>query len=120
MSWNLTNDRPIYIQIIEQLQREILSGKYKSGEKFPTVRELATEAAVNPNTMQRALQELERCGLLITNRTTGRTITEDASLLSQMKDDLANKRIDIFEKEMKELGVSTDEILHYVEKKYKG
>lgn len=69
MQWELTNDRPLYIQLTEQLKRLILSGEYSPGEPFPSVRELATSANVNPNTMQRALSELEREGLLITERT---------------------------------------------------
>ena len=72
MPWNLTSDRPIFLQIIEIMQLSIVSGKYAPGDKLPSVRELATEAAVNPNTMQKALQELERSGLVYSKRTSGR------------------------------------------------
>ena len=64
MPWNLNSDRPIFLQIVERIQMDIISGKYKPGDKLPSVRELAAEAAVNPNTMQKAFSELERTGLV--------------------------------------------------------
>ena len=75
MAWALINDRPIYLQLMERIQTDIVSGKYKPGEKLPSVRELALDAAVNPNTMQKALSELERIGLVYSQRTSGRFIT---------------------------------------------
>ena len=90
MSWNLSKERPIYIQLVEQIKLQILSGHYRPGERFPSVRELATEAAVNPNTMQKALAALEQEGLLIGSRTNGRTVTSDASLIGSMRDELAD------------------------------
>mgnify|MGYP000881575571 CR=1 FL=1 len=114
MPWNLSNDRPIYLQIVELLGRRILAGKYNSGERFPTVRELAAEASVNPNTMQKALQELERKGLLITNRTTGRTITEDEELIDKLRKEFANECLADFQKEMNELGYSNESLLSFV------
>lgn len=78
MAWELDSDRPIFIQIVERIQMEIISGKYSPGDKLPSVRELAAVAAVNPNTMQKALTELERTGLVYSQRTSGRFITEDA------------------------------------------
>ena len=84
MSWNLSKERPIYIQLVEQIKLQILSGHYRPGERFPSVRELATEAAVNPNTMQKALAALEQEGLLIGSRTNGRTVTSDASLIGSI------------------------------------
>ena len=77
MSWNLSKDRPIYLQLVEQIKLQILSGTYSFGERFPSVRELATEAAVNPNTMQKALSALEQEGLLVDSRTNGRYVTTD-------------------------------------------
>ena len=88
MSWNLSKERPIYIQLVEQIKLQILSGHYRPGERFPSVRELATEAAVNPNTMQKALAALEQEGLLIGSRTNGRTVTSDESLIGSMRDEL--------------------------------
>ena len=64
MPWNLDSDRPIYLQLMERIQHDIISGSYKPGDKLPSVRELAMEASVNPNTMQKALSELERIGLV--------------------------------------------------------
>ena len=69
MSWNLSNDRPIYMQILEILQMRIVSGYYKPGDRLPSVRELAAEAEVNPNTMQKAMSEMERTGIITTLRT---------------------------------------------------
>ena len=85
MAWALDSGRPIYAQIIERVQLDIITGHYKPGEKLPSVRELASEAAVNPNTMQKALSELEQSGLLYTQRTSGRFITEDTDLIHRMK-----------------------------------
>ena len=78
MGWNLKSDRPIYAQLIEQIELMIVSGMYPPGAKLPSVRDLAADAAVNPNTMQRALSQLETDGLLYTQRTSGRYVTEDA------------------------------------------
>ena len=81
MAWELDSDRPIFIQIVERIQMEIISGKYSPGDKLPSVRDLAAVAAVNPNTMQKALTELERTGLVYSQRTSGRFITEDAKMI---------------------------------------
>lgn len=78
MSWQLTADRPIYLQLIEEIELRIVSGMYTVGEKLPGVRDLAAQASVNPNTMQKALTELERQGLVYSQRTAGRFITEDS------------------------------------------
>ena len=80
MPWNLDDSRPIYLQLMEKIQQDIVSGTYRPGEKLPSVRELALDAAVNPNTMQKALSELERSGLVYSQRTSGRFITEDESM----------------------------------------
>ena len=85
MPWELDNDRPIYLQLMERIQQDIVSGIYKPGDRLPSVRDLAVEAAVNPNTMQKALSELERSGLVYSQRTSGRFITEDTQLLDEMK-----------------------------------
>ena len=97
MPWNLNNDRPIYLQIMERIQKDIVSGVYPPGSRIPSVRELALEAAVNPNTMQKALSELERCGLVYSLRTSGRFITEDESLLKQTRMQLASGHEEILE-----------------------
>ena len=79
MAWNLDSDRPIYAQLLERIQLQIVSGIYGPGDKLPSVRDLAAEASVNPNTMQKAFAELERSGLIETKRTSGRFVTEDNS-----------------------------------------
>ena len=90
MSWNLDSSRPIYAQIIEKVSLDIVSGKYQPGDKLPSVRDLAAQAGVNPNTMQKALSELERENLVHSARTSGRSITEEKSTNEKMSDDLAN------------------------------
>lgn len=111
MAWNLDSDRPIFIQIVERIQMEILSGKYKPGDKLPSVRDLAMEAAVNPNTMQKALSELERLGLVYTQRTSGRFITEDQSMIKELKKQQAQETIEVFFENMKRIGFSKEETL---------
>ena len=114
MAWDLSSERPIYIQLVERITRQIASGAYKPGDRFPSVRELALEAAVNPNTMQRAMAALEADGLLITSRTAGRTVTEDMALIESVKKGIAVSEYNSFYKSMKELGYSDDEIVRFV------
>lgn len=118
MAWELDSGRPIYIQLVERIQMEIVSGQYPSGAKLPSVRELAAIAAVNPNTMQKAFVELERSGLIITQRTNGRTVTEDIEVIEGIRMQLASENMELFFKKMKELGVTKKELLTLVEEKY--
>lgn len=104
MAWNMDSDRAIYVQIVERIQMQIVSGYYAPGGKLPTVRDLAAEAAVNPNTMQKAFSELERSGLIITQRTSGRTVTEDVALINQIRNDMAKEHVKAFVSKMQELG----------------
>lgn len=110
MPWNLDSSRPIYLQIIERVQMDIITGRYQPGDKLPSVRDLAQEAAVNPNTMQKALSELERSGLIYSQRTSGRFITEDKELIHQMKKELAAAEVPAFVAHMKQLGITPEEI----------
>lgn len=110
MPWNLDSSRPIYLQIIERVQMDIITGRYQPGDKLPSVRDLAQEAAVNPNTMQKALSELERRGLIYSQRTSGRFITEDKELIHQMKKELAAAEVSAFVAHMKQLGITPEEI----------
>lgn len=89
MPWTLDDTRPIYLQLEDIIKSKIIAGIYKPGQKLPSVRELAAEAAVNPNTMQKALAELERSGLVYTQRTSGRYITEDTAIMKNLKHQLA-------------------------------
>ena len=115
MAWNLNSDRPIFIQIVERIEMDIISGKYKPGDKLPSVRDLAAEAAVNPNTMQKAFTELERTGLVFSQRTTGRFITEDETMIKQLKTETATEHIREFLKSMEYLGFTRPEILELVQ-----
>ena len=110
MPWNLDSSRPIYLQIIERVQMDVITGRYQPGDKLPSVRDLAQEAAVNPNTMQKALSELERSGLIYSQRTSGRFITEDKELIHQMQKELAAAEVSAFVAHMKQLGVTPEEI----------
>lgn len=116
MAWEFKDQRPIYIQLIEQIKLKIISGEFKPGQKFPTVRELAEEASVNPNTIQKALAELERTGFLYSQRTSGRFITEDVDMIKSIKLDIAKDQTFNFLKSMNSLGLSTEEIIEFLEK----
>jgi len=106
--WEFTADRPIYTQLIEVIQKRIISGAYPPGSSMPSVRVLALEASVNPNTMQRALAELETSGLLSTQRTSGRTVTTDERLIMQVKERIASEYIEQFFKGMLSLGIERE------------
>lgn len=115
MAWELRNDRPIYVQLVERIQMQIISGLYKPGDKLPSVRELATEAGVNPNTMQKAFGELERKELIVTIRTSGRVVTEDVAMIDKVKNQFAREQISSFLDKMKELGFEKEETLKLLE-----
>ncbi len=116
MAWEFKDQRPIYIQLIEKIKLKIISGEYKPGQKFPTVRELAEEASVNPNTIQKALAELERSGFVYSQRTSGRFITEDIDMIKEIKLDIAKDQAVNFLKSMKSLGLSNEDIMEFLGK----
>jgi len=120
MKWKFRGDRPIYAQLIEQLQRGILTGEYPPGSAVPSVRTLALEAEVNPNTMQKALAELETQGLMRTHRTAGRTVTEDENMIGNLKEELAREQIDAFFEGMKSIGFDADEAVKLISNAAKG
>ncbi len=120
MPWILDSDRPIFIQILERIRMNIISGKYQPGEKLPSVRELAAEAAVNPNTMQRAFAELERAGLVYSRRTSGRFITEDQEMIETLKADIAKEKIKLFLENMQQLGYGKEQILSLMRQSMEG
>ena len=120
MPWTLNSDRPIFIQIIEVIQLDIVSGKYAPGDKLPSVRDLAQEAAVNPNTMQKALAELERSGLVFSQRTSGRFITEDTKMIEDLKSSLAKEKIEEFLENMQKLGFKKEETITLMTETLKG
>lgn len=119
MRWELDDSRSIYPQLKEHIKNGIIAGEYPPGSSFPTVRDLAQEAGVNRNTMQRAMAELESEGLLITNRTAGRTVTTDSELIENMRKQIAMQHTEIFLQEMTSLGYSMREALAAVEDKIK-
>lgn len=108
--WNLDSDRPIYVQLVERLQIQIVSGQYAPGQKLPSVRELAAAAAVNPNTMQKAFAELEGSGLVVTQSTSGRMVTEDSDLIRNTRKRMAIQKAEQFFSGMKELGFAKEEL----------
>ncbi|MGE5614516.1 MAG: GntR family transcriptional regulator [Bacillota bacterium] len=114
MPWELKTDRPIYTQLIEQIELKICSGVYALGSRLPSVRDLAQEASVNPNTMQRALAKLEEDGLIYTSRTSGRFVTEDENVVYKVKNKLALEQARDFLEKMKQLGFESKEILSIV------
>ncbi len=119
MAWILDDTRPIYLQIEDLIKTNIIAGIYQPGQKLPSVRDLAAEASVNPNTMQKALTELERSGLVYTQRTSGRFITEDISKMTELKEQLAREQIQLFLKNMEQLGLSRDDIRRLLEKEWR-
>ena len=115
MAWNFTADRPLYLQIVENIQQKILNGEYAQGERLPSVRELAAEAAVNPNTMQKAMAELERSGLVYSQRTSGRFITDNELLLRNLRQHTAQSYMWDFVENMQTLGFSPAEAAQQLE-----
>ncbi len=115
MDWVFRADEPIYTQLCEQLALVIVSGVYAAGERLPPVRELALDAGVNPNTVQRALSELERRGLVYSQRTAGRFVTEDAARIEQARAQLARDRARDFLGAMARLGLDRTQTLALLE-----
>ena len=118
MQWQFSNEMPIYSQLVEQIKIGIVSGMFPPGERLPSVRDLATEAGVNPNTMQRAMKELERDGLVYSQRTAGRFVTEDHAVIQAAKRDLAQRHIHAFLAAMLRLGYRREEIISLLEQEH--
>ena len=111
MRWNLDNNSPLYLQIADKIKLGIVSGQYTPGGRIDSVRDLAEQSGVNPNTMQRALSKLEDEGLLLTNRTNGKYVTEDIQMIDKIRNEMARKHIEKFLESMKQTGFSEEEIL---------
>ncbi len=111
MAWTFKDDRPIYSQLVEQIKIKIISGEWELGSRLSSVRELAEQAGVNPNTMQRALAELERDGLVHSKRTSGRFVTEDEDMIKGVREAVAAENIAAFMESMKRLGFTESEIM---------
>ncbi|HFH7790826.1 TPA: GntR family transcriptional regulator [Streptococcus agalactiae] len=110
MTWEFNEKSPIYSQIAEHIKMQIVSQEIKSGDQLPTVRELAQDAGVNPNTMQRAFTELEREGMVFSQRTSGRFVTEDNLLIGKIRQQVAKAELATFVNNMKKIGYKLDEI----------
>ena len=117
MEWKFRSDLPIYSQLVEQIKLGIVSAKLLPGERLMSVRDMATEAGVNPNTMQRALQELERDGMVYSQRTAGRFVTENMQVIERAKKKFAEEQIRNFLEAMKKLGYQWEEILALLKEK---
>ena len=118
IQFKFDNERPIYLQLVEQLRIAIVSGIYPAGSRLPSVRELAVMAKVNPNTMQKALIELESDQLIFTERTNGKYVTKDQRLLGKIKTELATNLADNYLADMSKIGITPAESIKYI--KHKG
>ncbi|MDR0886043.1 MAG: GntR family transcriptional regulator [Clostridiales Family XIII bacterium] len=110
MEWEFDNKSPIYLQIVERMEYLIVAGVYAPGSSLPSVRDLSVEVGVNPNTMQRALATLETLGLAMSNRTSGRVLTDNMETISALRKKLASDNIAVFLSKMHELGLSEQEV----------
>lgn len=115
MSWEFDTTRPIYMRLVERIKLMIVTGELASGSKLKSVRDMAEEAGVNPNTMQRALAELEREALVYSQRTSGRFVTEDKELLTKMRDEFAEEKVKTFIESLMRLGYAQDEVITLIQ-----
>ena len=115
MEYIFDNERPIYIQLVEMIRIDIVSGKYQKGQKLPSVRELALIMKVNPNTMQKALAELESEKLIYTERTNGKFVTRNTELIEKIKKELAKEKVNKFLDDMKNIGITYEEAVIYLQ-----
>ena len=117
MSFDFKNDIPIYMQIIEHIKLQIISKKYIPNQKIPSVRELSLIFEVNPNTIVKALQELENFGLIYTDRTNGKFVTGDENLIKKLTDESIDKMVSEFFSSMEKIGLSKSDVLDILSKK---
>lgn len=116
MSYSFDNERPIYVQLVEKLELDIISGKLKPGERISSVRELALTLKVNPNTLQKALAELESGGLIYTERTNGKFVTENKEIITARKKELAKEKTKKFIDDMNSIGIEFTETIDYLKR----
>lgn len=114
MAWKFSSDKPVYLQISDRIVKRVLSGEYPVGEQIPTVRQIALEAAVNPNTVQHAFSELENEGLIISKGTLGRFVTDDVDVVTACRRKMAEQLAHEFAKNMKELSITRDETINLI------
>ena len=116
MEFTFENNIPIYIQLLEYIKIYLISGVFKAGEKLPSVREFATTFKVNPNTMQKALSELESLNLIYTERTNGKYVTKDEKLIAKLKDEYAMTLAKSYFNGMKRIGLGKADSINYIER----
>lgn len=117
MQFQFDNERPIYLQLLEQLELRIVSGQLAPGERLPSVRDFALQAKANPNTVQKALAELEANGLIFTERTNGKYVTNDQKLIKKYREQFAAAKTQKYLQDMSDLGFNHHEIVEYFTKK---
>ncbi len=115
MKYTFDNERPIYVQLVEIIRVDIVSGQYQKGDKLPSVRELALIMQVNPNTMQKALSELEQEKLIYTERTNGKYVTKDEKLIEKTKKELAQDKVNSYLNSMKSIGIDYTSAINYLQ-----
>ena len=120
LSWSFDNTKPIYLQIMEKIKLQIVSHELEPNQQLPTVRDLASEAGVNPNTIQRALSDLEREGFVYSKRTTGRFVTEDLDLIVQSRKQLSEEQLQQFVSCMLQFGYKKEELPNVLSDYIKG
>ena len=114
MAWELDSGRSIYSQLVEVILRRIVTGAYPAGSRLDSVRDLASEAGVNPNTMQRALMELERTGMITTQRTSGKYVTDNQEMIDKVREDMAKNSVSRLLTELATLGFEKEEIIEII------
>ena len=115
MAWSFSSDKLIYLQIAERITLSVISGEYAPGAQIPSVRQLALEAAVNPNTVQHAFAELENEGIIISKGTVGRYVTEDTSVIESCRKKTAERTVKAFAQSLAPLGLEKQEIIKMLE-----
>ena len=116
MAWSFSNSRAVFLQIADRLRRDVINGIYPPDSQFPSVRQLAFDAAVNPNTMQRALPVLEEEGLLCSRGTVGRYVTSDTEALATARETVRREAVRRLLEETRALGIGSEELIEYIKK----
>ena len=119
MAWKFTSDRPVYLQITDRVIKSVLSGEYKPGEQIPSVRQLALEAAVNPNTVQHAFAELESEGIVVSRGTLGRFVTEKNAIIESSRKTFAEKIVKDFVININDLSITKAQAIEMIEEVFK-
>lgn len=115
MAWSFSSDRPVYLQIAERITKSVLSGEYVAGAQIPSVRQLALEAAVNPNTVQHAFAELENEGIIISKGTVGRYVTENTQIIETCREKMAEQLVKNFAENIRQLSITKEQAISMIE-----